>query len=67
MPPDTPTQYRAVGFLRARYLPNADKFRQGTLVTDDGLQVFERKPNELKPADEAQAAKETVSCCQTSN
>ena len=36
-PPDTPTQYRAVGFLRAQYLPSADKFRQGTLVTDDGL------------------------------
>ncbi|MGK7873504.1 MAG: hypothetical protein AB4426_09370 [Xenococcaceae cyanobacterium] len=35
-PPDTPTQYRAVGFLRATYLPSADKFQRGTLVTGDG-------------------------------
>ncbi len=36
-PPDTPTQYRAVGFLHAKYLPSAENFLRGTLVTDDGL------------------------------
>ena len=36
-PPDTPTQYRAVGFLHAQYLPSAENFLRGTLVTDDGL------------------------------
>ncbi len=35
-PPDTPTQYRAIGFLRATYLPSADNFSRGTLATDDG-------------------------------
>ena len=36
-PPDTPTQYRAIGFLHAKYLPSAENFLRGTLVTDDGL------------------------------
>ncbi len=35
--PDTPTQYRAIGFLHAKYLPSAENFLRGTLVTDDGL------------------------------
>ena len=36
-PPDHPTQYRAVGFLHAKYLPSAENFLRVTLVTEDGV------------------------------
>ena len=36
LPPNKPTQYRAIGLLRATYLPSANDFAKGTLVAEDG-------------------------------
>ena len=41
-PIPTPTgkqQYRAIGLLMARYIPSAEEFYQGVLMTQDGTLI----------------------------
>jgi hypothetical protein len=35
-PASEPLQYRAIGLILGKYLPSAEEFNQGTLLTDDG-------------------------------
>lgn len=38
-PPDNPLQYRAIGLLRGKYVPNEGELTLGMLHTDDGAQI----------------------------
>jgi hypothetical protein len=38
-PASEPLQYRAIGLILGKYLPSAEEFNQGTLLTDDGAIV----------------------------
>lgn len=38
-PPTEIRQYRAVGLVQARYLPSAEQFTQGKLITSDGTEI----------------------------
>jgi hypothetical protein len=38
-PPSEPMQYRAIGLVKGRYIPSADQFTQGILLTTDGTVI----------------------------
>ncbi len=38
-PASEPLQYRAIGLILGKYLPSAEEFNQGTLLTDDGAVI----------------------------
>jgi hypothetical protein len=38
-PPSEPRQYRAIGLVRGQYVPSADRFTRGVLVTDDDTPI----------------------------
>jgi len=38
-PPSEPMQYRAIGLVRARYVPTSEQFTQGALVTPDNVEL----------------------------
>ncbi len=38
-PPSEPMQYRAIGLVRGRYLASSEQFTQGTLLTNDGVEL----------------------------
>ncbi|MEA5580642.1 hypothetical protein VB620_04710 [Nodularia harveyana UHCC-0300] len=38
-PPSEPMQYRAIGLVRGRYTASAEQFTQGTLLTQDGVEL----------------------------
>ncbi len=38
-PPSEPTQYRAIGLVRGRYIASDEQFTQGKLLTGDGCEI----------------------------
>jgi hypothetical protein len=38
-PPSEPMQYRAIGLVRSRYVPSAEQFTKGVLLTSEGIEI----------------------------
>jgi hypothetical protein len=38
-PPSEPTQYRAIGLIRGKYMPSIEQLTRGTLLADDGTLI----------------------------
>ncbi|MBE9191830.1 hypothetical protein IQ230_16025 [Gloeocapsopsis crepidinum LEGE 06123] len=38
-PPSEPMQYRAIGLVRSRYVPSAEQFTKGILLTSEGIEI----------------------------
>lgn len=38
-PPSEPMQYRAIGLVRSKYVPNAEQFTKGVLLTSEGIEI----------------------------